>query len=58
MSFSVEQLTVLANSKDALKGIKSLTLKSITGLTDEILAQILELAHESLDSLTLGSITR
>jgi hypothetical protein len=54
MSFSVEQLTVLANSKDALRGIKSLTLKSITGLTDEILAQILELAHESLDSLNIG----
>jgi hypothetical protein len=54
MSFSVEQLTVLANSKDALKGIRSLTLKSITGLTDEILAQILELAHESLDSLNIG----
>jgi len=54
MSFSVDQLDVLANSKDALCGIKSLTLKSITGLSDEVLAKILECIQDSLDSLNIG----
>ena len=54
MSFEADQLGVLANSKDALRKIKSLTLKSISGLTDDILAKILELTNNSLDSLNIS----
>eukprot|EP00536_Pseudo-nitzschia_multiseries_P007626 jgi/Psemu1/287249/fgenesh1_pg.181_\ len=54
MSLSGNQLEQLVDSKEALRGIKSLTLRSITGLTDEVLAKILEVAHEFLDSLDIG----
>lgn len=55
MTFSIDQLNVLANSKDTLRNIKSLTLKSISGLTDEVLTKILKLTDHSLDSLDISS---
>jgi len=54
MQFSGNQLSMLANSKGALRGITNLTLKSITGLTDEVLGRILEISQASLDSLDIG----
>ena len=54
MKFSNDHLNILANSKDVLKSLKSLTLKSITGLTDEILAKFLEIVHESLEELNIA----
>ena len=53
MKFSTEQLDRLAQSKNALKGIKSLTLNSISGLNDEILQKFLENAP-LLDSLNIS----
>lgn len=55
MTFSIDQLNVLANSKEALGNLKSLTLKSISGLTDEVLTKILKLTDHSLDSLDISS---
>ena len=54
MSFSADQLATLANSKDSFRKVKSLTLRAISGLTDELLSKILLLVHESLDSLNVG----
>jgi hypothetical protein len=54
MKFSNDHLNILANSKDVLKSLKSLTLKSITGLTDEVLEKILEIVHESLEELNIA----
>ena len=53
MSFSADQLSILAKSNN-LRKIKSLTLKSISGLTNEILATILETANGMLDSLDIS----
>ncbi len=54
MSFSAEQLDLLSRSRDSLRGIKSLTLNSISGLTDEILEKFLEHTRQSLDSLNIA----
>jgi DNA repair protein RAD7 len=55
MRFSEEDLETLAASKESLfKGMKSLTLKSVDGLTDDILMTILEAVGESLDSLNIA----
>jgi len=54
MKFSNDHLNIFANSNDVLKGLKSLTLKSIDVLTDQILSKILEIVHESLEELNVG----
>lgn len=54
MTLSVDQLNTLATSKDALQGITNLTLKSITGLTDDATSKILEIVQESLESLNVS----
>jgi hypothetical protein len=54
MTFSTDNLNELADSIDTFKGIKSLTLQSVAGLTDEILSKILKAAGDTLDSLNVS----
>jgi hypothetical protein len=54
MDCAQEHLLGLACCNDLWKNIKSITLKSVGGLTDEILAHILAASGESLDSLTVS----
>lgn len=54
MTFSTEQLQTLSQSKDSLQGLQSLTLRSVSGLTDAVLSQFLETAQESLERLDIG----
>jgi hypothetical protein len=54
MNFSEEHLMGLATCNDFWKNVKSIILKSVGGLTDEILAHILAGSGESLDSLIIS----
>jgi hypothetical protein len=54
MSFTTDQLQTLASCPDLWKNVKSVTLKSVGGLTDEILASILAATGEALDSLNVS----
>jgi hypothetical protein len=54
MTFSQEQLEMLASCTDLWKNVKSISLKSVAGLTDEILAKILMATGSSLDSLDIS----
>ncbi|KAL3940546.1 MAG: hypothetical protein SGARI_000925, partial [Bacillariaceae sp.] len=57
VNFSTEQLEKLAScsSSDLWKNVKSIALKGVTGLTDEILSKILAAAGNSLDSLDVSN---
>jgi len=54
LTLSSGDLQELAMSGDALRNMKSLTLRSIAGLTDELLVQVLKASGESLESLDVS----
>lgn len=54
LNLSDAALRSLASSSDAFKSIKSLTLKSLTGLTDGVLIEILRAAASSLITLDIS----
>ncbi|KAG7353835.1 hypothetical protein IV203_003190 [Nitzschia inconspicua] len=54
MSFPSEQLKAMASCQEIWKNVKSITLKSVGGLNDEILSQILAATGDVLDSLNVS----
>lgn len=54
ITFSEETLKLLCNSIDALRSVKNLTLKSMAGLTDAILTDILRVVGQSLETLDIS----
>lgn len=53
MQFSNDHLMILGNS-NGIKSLKNLTLKSVMGLTDEILTKILKTINVSVEVLNIG----
>jgi hypothetical protein len=54
LTLSPDALQELSRSTDALRNIKSLTLRSIAGLTDELLAAMLQAIGPSLEALDVS----
>jgi hypothetical protein len=54
MPFSEETLKLLASSKEAFATVKSLSLKSLPGLTDDMVSDMLQATGASLETLDLS----